>query len=41
LGFHGFCVIPDLKDINLEEVILVFKEQEGTTVVIKMELAVM
>ena len=39
MGFHGFCVIPDLKDINLEEVILVFKEQEVTTVVIKKELA--
>jgi hypothetical protein len=39
IGEYVFCVIADLKDINLEEVILVFKEQEGTTVVIKKELA--
>jgi hypothetical protein len=41
IGEYVFCVIADLKDINLEEVILVFKEQEGTTVAIKKELAVM
>lgn len=39
IGEYVFCVIPDLKDFNLEEVILAFKEQEGTTVVIKKELA--
>lgn len=38
-GEYVFCVVNDLKNINLEEVILVFKEQEGTTVVIKKELA--
>jgi hypothetical protein len=39
IGEYVFCVVNDLKNINLEEVILVFKEQEGTTVVLKKELA--
>ncbi|EIA07623.1 ACT domain-containing protein [Flavobacterium frigoris] len=39
MGFHGFCSIRDLRDIKHEQVILVFEEKEGTTVVIKKELA--
>jgi hypothetical protein len=39
VGEYVFCVVNNLKKLNLEEVILVFKEQEGTTVVIKKELA--
>ncbi|SDW47980.1 ACT domain-containing protein [Flavobacterium degerlachei] len=39
IGEYVFCVIPNLKDINLEEVILVFREKEGITIVIKKELA--
>jgi hypothetical protein len=39
IGEYVFCVIKDLNNINLEEVTLIFKEKEGTTVVIKKELA--
>ena len=39
IGEYVFCITEDLKKISLEEIILIFKEQEGTTVIIKKELA--
>ena len=38
-GEYVFCVVSDVQKINLDEVILLFKEQEGTTVVLKKETA--
>ncbi len=38
-GEYVFCVVDDLKQIDLENIILFFKEQEGNTIVIKKELA--
>tara|TARA_R110000868_G_scaffold15443_7_gene70411 strand:- start:294 stop:686 length:393 start_codon:yes stop_codon:yes gene_type:complete len=39
IGEYVFCITDDIKKISLEEIILIFKEQEGTTVIIKKELA--
>jgi hypothetical protein len=39
VGDYVFCVADDLTKINLEDIVLLFKEQEGTTVIIKKELA--
>ena len=39
IGEYVFCVVKDLKTVTLEDVIMVFREQEGTTVVLKKELA--
>lgn len=39
IGEYVFCVIEDLKKINFDEIILIFKEEEGTTIIIKKELA--
>ena len=38
-GDYVFCMIDDLKQIDFENIILFFREQEGNTVVIKKELA--
>ena len=38
-GDYVFCVIANSTQINMEEVILFFREQEGVTVVIKKALA--
>lgn len=38
-GQYVFCVIPDWKSINLNEVVMLFKEEEGQTIIIRKELA--
>jgi uncharacterized protein len=39
IGDYVFCTVKDLTVINLAEVILFFKEQEGYTIIITEELA--
>ena len=39
IGDYVFCVINDLSKINIDEIVLLFKEQEGYTIIIKKELA--
>ena len=39
IGNYVFCTIGDLPKINFGDVILIFKEQEGITIIIKKELA--
>ena len=39
IGDYVFCVVNDLSGINIEETILIFKEQEGNTIIIKKEVA--
>lgn len=38
-GDYVFCIVNDLATISIDNVILLFKEEEGNTVVIKKELA--
>jgi hypothetical protein len=38
-GDYVFCVIDDWRTIDLDRIVLLFKEQEGYTIVIKKELA--
>lgn len=38
-GEYVFCVVHDLTNLNLNDVIMTFKEQEGTTIVIQKEFA--
>jgi len=38
-GDYVFCVINDLTTINIDDTILLFKEPEGKTIVIRKELA--
>jgi hypothetical protein len=38
-GDYVFCTISDISLINLNNVISIFKEPEGTTIIIKKELA--
>jgi hypothetical protein len=39
IGDYVFCTVGELTSLNLDDVILLFKEQEGNTIVIKKELA--
>lgn len=39
IGEYVFCSIHDLTNLNLDDIIMTFKEQEGTTIIIKKELA--
>ena len=39
IGDYVFCVVEDLKGIDIDDIILFFKEQEGNTIIIKKELA--
>jgi len=39
VGDYVFCTVNDLNTVNLSDTILLFREQEGTTLVIKKELA--
>nr|WP_315179442.1 ACT domain-containing protein [uncultured Flavobacterium sp.] len=39
LGEYVFCMVHDLANLNLNDIIMTFKEQEGTTIVIKKEFA--
>ena len=38
-GDYVFCTVADINSVDFDEIILVFKEQEGTTIIIKKELA--
>jgi uncharacterized protein len=39
IGDYVFCSLTDLGSVNLEDVIFLFKEEEGQTIIIKKELA--
>jgi uncharacterized protein len=39
IGDYVFCVVNNFATVNIEDVILLFKEQEGYTIIIKKELA--
>jgi hypothetical protein len=39
IGEYVFCVVADFTKINAKDIILVFKEHEGNTIVIKKECA--
>ena len=39
IGDYVFCIVLDLSIIDPDEIVLYFKEQEGTTVIIRKELA--
>jgi hypothetical protein len=39
IGEYVFCTINDLEIVNLRDVIFMFKEEEGITVVVKKEMA--
>lgn len=38
-GEYVFCVVDKIESINLKDVVLMFKEKEGITVIIKKQLA--
>jgi len=38
-GDYVFCVVKNPADVNLRDIVLFFQEEEGTTIVIKKELA--
>jgi uncharacterized protein len=38
-GEYVFCAVEDLKQINLDDVVMLFKETEGLTVILKKEVA--
>lgn len=38
-GDYVFCVVNDVNKFNLSEIIFFFREEEGTTVVLKKEVA--
>jgi hypothetical protein len=39
IGEYVFCVVADFTKINGKDILLVFKEKEGYTIIIKKELA--
>ena len=39
LGDYVFCVVPELGRVNLEDIVLLFKEQEGYTLILRQDLA--
>ncbi len=39
LGEYVFCVVKDLMNINLNEIEMTFREEEGITIIIKKEIA--
>jgi hypothetical protein len=39
IGDYVFCSVADLSGINLNDIILIFREEEGNTIIIKRELA--
>jgi hypothetical protein len=38
-GDHVFCVVNDLNTFNLNEIIFFFREEEGTTVILRKDVA--
>ena len=39
IGDYVFCSVPDIKLININDVLLFFKEKEGITIIITKEIA--
>ncbi len=39
IGDYVFCIAPDLSLININDIVLFFKEEEGNAIIIKKELA--
>ena len=39
IGDYVFCSLTDLNSINISDVLLLFREEEGITVILKKELA--
>ena len=39
MGVFVFCLVKDLTLVNLKEIVLFFKEEEGYTIIVKKELA--
>jgi uncharacterized protein len=39
VGEFVFCALPDLSKIDINDVVLTFKEQEGVTIIVKKEVA--
>jgi uncharacterized protein len=39
VGEFVFCTLRDLAQININDVVMTFKEQEGTTIVVEKEVA--
>lgn len=39
VGDYVFCVVNDLSAVNLNDIIFIFREKEGNTIIIKKELA--
>lgn len=39
IGDYVFCVVHNLNNLNYNDIIMTFKEKEGTTIVIRKELA--
>jgi len=39
LGEYVFCVVENLDSLNLEDLIMIFKETEGITVILQKEVA--
>lgn len=38
-GEFVFCVVQDLEEVNASDIVMTFKEEEGTTIIIRKELA--
>lgn len=38
-GDFVFCVVKDLTKVNLNDILMFFREEEGITIIIKKELA--
>jgi hypothetical protein len=38
-GDYVFCIVKDVSTINVNDAVLIFKEAEGNTIIIKKELA--
>ena len=39
IGDYVFCSVPDIKPVNINDILLFFREQEGITIIIKKEIA--
>lgn len=39
VGDYVFCTAPSCSGINLDDVLMIFKEQEGYTIILKQEIA--
>ena len=39
IGDYVFCTVPSISGISLDDVLMLFKEQEGYTIILKQDLA--